>query len=394
MINYYSILEIHENATSAEIKGAFKRLAVKYHPDKNPDKPEMEERFKEVNEAYQTLSNPYEKARYDIRLKYGFYTPPEPPVYEYTQEIHQSQTYQRRRAYSEPQINWRENWIATAYAFGFTFIVGCIVLTGIFIKNQIDKRNFEEMLAERRATFEEAQRQFALGEVENALQKLNGLGGFVHEREADMETYKVALFESFIFNGETGFYEKDYSKAIYYYSLIERYSPFKPIMLKEHLAKAYQNSKQPHQAIKIMKELLILGQSSLDLYLQMARIYRDDLKDPYEALRYFKLADETAINQYKSYYGEAYVLIINASALSKIHYDIYTELAGIYLEVDSAAKAVKVTDWNIKLWPDSVANYVIAGTGSLKIGQQSKACSYFRKATRLGYKHAPELCQR
>ncbi len=70
MTNYYHVLGLSENATQAEIKAAFKRQAVKFHPDKHPGKPEMEEKFKEVNQAYQTLSDQYEKARYDLKLKY------------------------------------------------------------------------------------------------------------------------------------------------------------------------------------------------------------------------------------------------------------------------------------------------------------------------------------
>ena len=63
--DYYEILGISKNATEAEIKKAYRKMAIKYHPDKNPDNKEAEEKFKEAAEAYEILSNTDKKARYD-----------------------------------------------------------------------------------------------------------------------------------------------------------------------------------------------------------------------------------------------------------------------------------------------------------------------------------------
>ena len=63
--DYYKILGVNKNATDAEIKSAFRKLALQYHPDKNPDNPQAEEMFKEINEAYQVLSDPEKRRKYD-----------------------------------------------------------------------------------------------------------------------------------------------------------------------------------------------------------------------------------------------------------------------------------------------------------------------------------------
>jgi len=63
--DYYDILGISRNADQAEIKSAYRKLAIKYHPDKNPDNKEAEEKFKEAAEAYEVLSNAEKRQRYD-----------------------------------------------------------------------------------------------------------------------------------------------------------------------------------------------------------------------------------------------------------------------------------------------------------------------------------------
>ena len=65
--DYYEVLGVSKDATEKDIKKAYRKLAFKYHPDKNPDnKKEAEEKFKEVNEAYSVLSDPDKRRQYDM----------------------------------------------------------------------------------------------------------------------------------------------------------------------------------------------------------------------------------------------------------------------------------------------------------------------------------------
>ena len=63
--DYYELLNVDRNATEAEIKKAYRQLALKYHPDRNREDPDAEEKFKEASEAYEVLSDPQRRSLYD-----------------------------------------------------------------------------------------------------------------------------------------------------------------------------------------------------------------------------------------------------------------------------------------------------------------------------------------
>lgn len=97
--DYYKALGLSFPATEAEIKAAFRRLARSYHPDRHPDEPERYTAlFQELNEAYATLSDPYEKELYDRRYRQTVLG--EGPQYTYHEDDTPQDTYQYRHTYT------------------------------------------------------------------------------------------------------------------------------------------------------------------------------------------------------------------------------------------------------------------------------------------------------
>ena len=70
--DYYEVLGVDRNASEDEIKVAYRKLAIKYHPDLNPGNKEAEEKFKEAAEAYEVLHDPQKRQQYD---QFGFNGP-------------------------------------------------------------------------------------------------------------------------------------------------------------------------------------------------------------------------------------------------------------------------------------------------------------------------------
>ena len=64
-MDYYEVLQVERTASDVELKAAYRRLAMQYHPDRNPNNPDAEEKFKACSEAYQVLSDPDKRAAYD-----------------------------------------------------------------------------------------------------------------------------------------------------------------------------------------------------------------------------------------------------------------------------------------------------------------------------------------
>ena len=63
--DYYEVLGVARNSSQADIKKAYRKAAVQYHPDKNPDDPKAEEKFKELGQAYEVIGDEDKRAAYD-----------------------------------------------------------------------------------------------------------------------------------------------------------------------------------------------------------------------------------------------------------------------------------------------------------------------------------------
>ena len=99
-IDYYQVLGLTKNATEADIKKAYRKLARKYHPDLNPNDTEAEKKFKEINEANEVLSNPENRKKYD---QYG-------KDWKHAEEFEKARQSQRQQRSSQQGSHFQGNF--------------------------------------------------------------------------------------------------------------------------------------------------------------------------------------------------------------------------------------------------------------------------------------------
>lgn len=393
MTNYYHVLGLSENASQAEIKSAFKKLAIKYHPDKHPGRPEMEEKFKEINRAHQVLSDEYEKARFDLKLKYRQFSQNDSRPYTYQPPRADGWKNRNRTRYASGRIDYRQNAIATAYAFGITFLIALVVMAGVWIKQSYDDHQLEVRLAERRSTYTEAKKYFEAGDYKTAFELMTSLDFFRLE-ERDMKAFKNSMLDRIIEKGDIQYQKGDYHGAIGLYELVQEFAPDLPFYeLRQKLADAYKKTNQPEKAIDILKNFLVGEYEIISSLVKIAEIHRDEMKNLDEALDHLLIAHRLAIKRYKTFYGEGYALVIDEKYVPKSHFDLYTMLADLYLRLDDPEMAIKAADWNKYVWPDSAISYVTSAQAYDAMNQNSKACLEFAGARERNWEgETPNYC--
>src|SRR3990170_2783482 len=166
MENYYRILGIDHSASAAQIRAAYKKLAMRYHPDHNPGSKEAEEMFKVVNEAYHTLSDSLKKSRHDARINSVF------SEEAYRREVNRMKYYQWQRAQQKHYRIDKDYLKIQALAFlVFTVIAGfcfAILHAGQYYTEQ---QQLRRILATSKA-LKQVDALFSVGKFDDAFKEI------------------------------------------------------------------------------------------------------------------------------------------------------------------------------------------------------------------------------
>lgn len=391
MQNHYYTLGLSESASPEEIKAAFKRLAVKYHPDKHHGDRAMEEKFKSVNEAYQVLSDPYKKAQFDLQLNYEKFaaSQPQTPTHDYRPP---HKRYGGRPNYGSGRVNYKENNRATLYAFAITFGIALMVM---LVKGSYDlylQKKFEAFLEDRRGRYDEAITLYEQNEIRNSLLILADLAPFYSE-ETDMQEFRSGALEDIMFKGEERYLERDFENAVRYYELVEQFSPYRPMAMKAHLAQSYRYTDQPEKSIRMLKSLIESNYQVVNTLLEIAEVYDHELEDTKMAKDYMELARDVAVSQYESRFGLAYMLMVTEEHIPRDHYFLYRELAVLYNRLDEPERSLGATNWMKRIWKDSAESWFHAGKSYELLNLKSKACQQYAIARLMNFTEpVPIIC--
>lgn len=207
MANYYQILNVKRNATSREIKDAFKKLALEFHPDKNPNNNSAEEKFKKINEAYQVLNDADKRTQYNQKIDF------QNPQFQ-SNTVNESQYKSYSEIKHEPDFNsgdyskqgkfYQESFQETKkesntfyYIIALTLLVIIGSLATLFGK-YMNNMAAEEHLNKAKVYFESENYFNAYKETNDALH-FNDEMPEIYELRGDIRTiqkkYKLALYE-------------------------------------------------------------------------------------------------------------------------------------------------------------------------------------------------------
>lgn len=396
MTDYYHILGLPKTANAAQIRAAFKRLAMQYHPDKNPDNPLAEEIFKQVNEAYHILSDPLKKARYDSRF-YTHETQTSTQAAEaHWREIRRKQ-YQARRQYTPPRETRYDTGRNYIKVQGLAFIV-FIVLSGIsFGIVHLAGFLFDQHLAhvhrENVLKVKEANALFGAGKIDEAISRV-----ILLHKNFPMERVFRNAHDSLVNEvgrmADANFVNRDFELALYYYQFYKKYQERDQTKTLEKIAVCQYNTGLYAETLQSLKQLHSEQPWSLGLIYQIASLNLMHLNNTEEAMFYLNLGEKAFRQNMTDIYGEAFMIMLDPKTLPDLYYEIFMLKANTEIRLNDFDEAAPDLELAIYLRAARPEGYAARARLNIARKKFNAACADLRKARSLGATDVTQLQSR
>ena len=336
--SYYNLLGVSINATQREIKEAYRLLAKKYHPDKNTGDVNTEEIFKNITQAYTTLSNPELRAKYDYKNI--------PSGNEYSSG---NKTYSKRAYYSSKPEYSKKTWL-----YGSIFIVLIItaaLVVPIFLANYSSNINYQEGLRLK----EEGDYLMAISHFNESIE-MNGSKNLESAVEAGyLSAYKIQQWElANEFLKKALKYSKQDSTRGYIYFM-----------------QSYILSQQgdPTSAINLLDSAEAYHYSKDSISVKKAELYTYSINDFSKGLYYYKILTSANPNNSSYWFGKGLCEYYSGSLDNSIF---------------SQTKALSID-------PSSGKSFYYRGLAFFQKGDTIQACNNLHQSDRLDFPLAKEV---
>ncbi|MDN4165191.1 DnaJ domain-containing protein [Cytophagales bacterium LB-30] len=382
MQTHYQILGIPESATPEQIRQAFKRLAVQYHPDKNPNNPQAEEVFKQVNAAYQVLSDPEQKSRYDLQLLYRRTAtrPPRPAQAPSTSPKPKRPKPRPPYPFGFPYTrNPEREKEGNKWALGTLLVIALVVIAQVNIKNYLEARDMEASLALRDTLFQQSKSFYEVGNYDSTLFYLDSLTS-LRKYDTMVNRFKESVFQELNFRAEYYFKEGDCAQALPYFRLIRTYQADANSIVLYKMSLCFKNLGKTDEALSSLFKLEKQEPSSVLVQNEIALLYTDYVGDYTEALSHYEKAADLIVQEYTDFYGKAYALVVDPTKTPEAHYDTHYGLAICYTKAKKYKEALNACTWAIFLRPNYAKTYEIEGLGYFESQNLTEACASWKKA--------------
>jgi curved DNA-binding protein CbpA len=409
-MNYYEVLGISAQATVAEIKSAFKQLALRYHPDRNPNNPEAEEKFKIINLAYHTLSNAESKLRYDQKL-FQQYTNEEERLREaYREAARRRAYYQSRRPQSIydrlGRFGWQDSSQSSApYKIDkdyfkvqaytlllFLLIAGSVM--GVFrLIDYWQKKDAIRIKQANDLVMFKADSLFNENKYEAALKIMNDL---VNKNPNDIIYLhaEASMIDGLRRIAEAEFEKSNYKEAGEKFILLLGYEKYQHFQTWQRISQCHYALGNFEQAIYALKQLHKIENTDIRPLLQIAQIYAIDLKQDSLALTYYDACKYLFIQKMEINYGKAFELVINPRSLPKLYFDIFEGRAKSNIRIGNFEDAYTDCKWAVYLKPDAAEMYYLRAVCRIAKGENFMVCEDLKMANSQGHDPANELIRK
>lgn len=378
MRNYYEILGIDQSASFVQIRAAYKRLAMRYHPDHNLGSKEAEEMFKSVNEAYHTLSDSIKKSRYDAAINFTYSNP-----IDYQREVNKMKYYQWRRMQEKHYRIDKEYIKIQALAFlVFTVIAGFCFAIIHSAQYYTEQQQMARFLATTKA-LKQVDTLFSKGSFDEAFKKI-----YVLKKEDPLEYRYNYARDSLVHALRTmaveKFNEHDFASAVSYYLVLKNheepvsFETIRQISMCQYYLGNYK------EALQAMKQLHNQRPYNLELVYGIGILNLEKLENPEEALYYFTYGKKLFKENLTEIYGAAFEVVMDPADAPDIYYDLFEARARTNIQLNQFAEAVTDCNWAIFLRRNQSNPYKLRAMANAEIRNFENVCLDLNKAKRLG----------
>ncbi len=394
MKNHYELLNISENASYEEIKSAYRKLALRYHPDKNPNNPHAEELFKKIALAYDTLSSPAKKSRYDAILSYQQFQSYNQQSTSHYQTYTQPKTYQFSKPTYTPYyrkdswLNLKNKHFIAVLCLSTVLVFGSIGVANLVQYHQQETLKRKGIAA--RNTFiklsTEAETQLENKNYAASLQLANQL---IEELPKYLESidFKRTILYDITRKGTLDLQEGRYNKAIEAFTVLSNNSE---LTHKDkyiyYLGLAYYYNNQTEKAIDLL--LAVQTDESPEIPTLLAVIYRDNYNDLEQAVTWHLQAKQILSEQYKNV-GFQFV----PSDAPQEHFDTYYQSAITNYNLKNYQAALEDLRGALFLRSANRDALYMKGLCELELGL-AEACNSFEKAKKNGHVFVDEVIEK
>lgn len=408
MLDYYKILGIPQTAGYPQIRTAYKKLALQYHPDRNPDNKAAEEYFKVVNEAHQLLSNPEKKAQYDLILQYYY----KKYSQQYTADNSNRTT---RQVYSQPRTVYdrygKYNWQAPPqYKKAPTYrvdrnyfkiqmltlasiaLISAIIIGGFRFSEHLEARKAEELRLKNEAILTQAKDLYGNGNYKLALDMVIDL---INKNPIEVKYYsEKEKMVAGLNNLTSELYRRaQYKKAIKNLEVLRDYQTPMRLATWKMIADCNYQLSEFKKAIHALEYILLRDKNNIELLMAIGDIYYTNLGNPAKAIEYYSEAKFIFKEFQSASYGEAFELIMPVDQTPETYFSLFIRRAEVNLALGNTEEAITDYNWAIYLRPQRDTTYLLRGNCLKKLNNHQKACSDWKRAFELGNPDSYSLIQ-